>query len=222
MASVLSMDAVRFLRDLGEHNEREWFQANKKRYEAALKGPLQALAAEVNEGVRAISPDHALDDPRRAVSRINRDTRFSADKSPYTTHLRVGFHDADRPQGTSAGFYFGISPLGIGVGCGVWLPPPSAMEALRRHIDTHPGALEAALAAVAGDYPEVHGERYKRVPKPWAADHPAAELLKHKGLYIKTELGLTPLDGGDPADAILDHFRRIAPVLAFIHEGLAC
>src|SRR5262245_9835784 len=95
-----------FLRDLSAHNEREWFNANKDRYQRAYKEPGGAFMAELRPRVEAL-----VDRPVAArVFRIHRDTRFSKDKTPYHTYLRVAFHPETAPgeQRRRGGFFFGL------------------------------------------------------------------------------------------------------------------
>lgn len=213
--------SIDFLVDLSENNTKEWFQANKKRYEAELKKPARALMAEVNEQLLAISPDHARDVPHKALNRINRDIRFSKDKTPYNTRVWGGFHNQARPKGGGAGYFVGISPDGVGIGCGCWAPPKEYMVPLRQHIAANHADLTGAMAALPDSFGEVRGDKYKRVPKPWDSDHPAGELLKHKGLHWVAELPLEVGLADDFVSVIADHFRALQPIVQFLDDGLA-
>ncbi len=208
-----------FLADLAAHNERAWFQANKKRYEAELKAPSWALVEAINAELAQISPAHVTP-PGKAISRINRDTRFSQDKTPYRTQVWGGFHDATRPKGGAAGFYFGISPVGVGVGAGLWMAPKDELGRLRSYIAEHPAQLLAILADLRPEYGEVQGEKLKRVPRPWDLEHPGAELLKHKGLFVKRDLGLELATSERLVPTLAARFRELLPLVRYLDAAL--
>ncbi len=220
MTAPFPVAGLDFLRDLSANNTKAWFQANRKRYERELKLPGRALVDAVNCELSAISPSHVTP-AGKAISRINRDIRFSKDKTPYNVKLWAGFHDTTRPKGASAGYYFGFGLDGAGVGAGAWMPPKEFIGPLRAHIAEHHAELEAVLAALPGEYGELDGERYKRVPKPFPPDHPAGEWLKHKGFHIRKELPLELVATEDFVPAIGQAFRELKPLVDFLGAGLA-
>ena len=95
--------SLAFLRDLDANNDRDWFQANKKRYERDLEAPGRALVEAVNARLEDLSPAHVTP-PGKAINRINRDVRFSQDKTPYNVKLWAKFLPSDRPKGLGAGY----------------------------------------------------------------------------------------------------------------------
>src|SRR5215468_7779429 len=98
-------DAVTFLKALKRNNRREWFQPRKDQYETAVRAPMQAVVDQLAIDMRSFAPEVVVD-PKRAIFRIYRDTRFSEDKSPYKTHIAASFpwRGAQRHEG--AGLYF--------------------------------------------------------------------------------------------------------------------
>lgn len=222
MSYVLPAAALRFLADLEANNDTAWFAANKKRYEKELKEPSRALAEAVNDVMGGISPAHASDTPHKAVSRINRDIRFSADKTPYNTHVWMGFHASAAPKGTAAGYYLGFSHKDWGVGAGAWAPEKEQLEALRAHIAAEHQTLRAivetpAFAAVFGG---LQGEALKRVPKPYDTDHPAGEWLKLKGVYVRAQGDVALLTSADLLPEVERRFALLRPLVEFLSEGL--
>lgn len=220
MTFVFPQEGLDFLEDLALNNERDWFQANKKRYESALKKPTRLLVDAINAELERISPQHVTP-AAKAISRINRDTRFSKDKTPYKTQVWAGFHDASRPKGSAAGFYFGISPTGVGVGGGLWMAPRERIGSLRSHIAAHPSELLGILADLEQDYGPAQGEKLKRVPRPWDAEHPGAELLKHKGLFLKRDLGLELATSDQLVPTVARCFEEMLPLVRYLDRGLA-
>ena len=208
-----------FLRDLEANNNTEWFQANKKRYEAELKAPARALVRAINEEMYAISDRHVTD-PGKAISRINRDIRFSKDKTPYNTHVWAGWHPQGVAKGSGAGFHFGFSHDSAGVGCGAWSPDKARIERLRAHLAEHYPEWTGLLGALDFEVTIGTQNALKRVPKPYPPDHPAAELLKMKGVHLKADLPPSSITSEDLVDQVSDRFRQLSPIVAFMNRGL--
>lgn len=206
-----------YLSDLAHNNNTEWFRANKKRYEAELKKPARALVAAVNDELARLSPRHVTP-PGKAINRINRDIRFSKDKTPYNVKVWAGFHDATQPKGAAAGYYFGFDLEGLAVGCGAWRPPKPQIDHLRAHIAANHGELAQILETL--DMGPLQGEAYKRVPKPWPADHPAGHWLKHKGFHIRAELDPALITSPDLVPEIARQMARLQPLVEFLDHGL--
>ena len=221
MSATVPAATIQFLRDLSANNTKEWFQANKKRYEAELKQPARAIVAEVNAALGQLSPAHATEKPFKALNRINRDIRFSKDKTPYNTRVWAGYHNQTVPKGHGAGYYFGFSPDGFGIGCGAWAPPKDALANLRAHIAANHEQLKAALDALPDGYGELDGDKLKRVPKPFDPDHPAGEWLKHKGFHTRIEFDVEEALRDDFVDLVLSHFGHMQPIVNFLDEGMA-
>jgi uncharacterized protein (TIGR02453 family) len=210
-----------FLRDLAANNEKEWFQANKARYERDLKVPTRELVAALNDELVRIAPDHVTD-PAKAVNRINRDIRFSHDKTPYNTKVWAGFVNQTAPKGCSAGFYFGFGVDEAGVGAGIWMPPKDRLEALRAHFAAHYQRYYevAERQGYAERFVGSQSPRYKRVPAPYAADHPAASLLTLKGVHVSALIDLGLLTSPELVPTIAETFEKLAPLVALLDEGL--
>src|SRR5919198_3602122 len=119
-----------FLRDLRENNDREWFNANKQRYEDDVKEPALEFVSDFAPLLEEISP-HLVADPRPvggSLFRIYRDTRFSKDKTPYKTHLGAHFfHESAKRAPSVPGFYLHVQPGESFVAAGIWHPDPKAL-----------------------------------------------------------------------------------------------
>jgi len=190
-------EAVDFLADLAEHNDRAWFQPRKGEYERLLKGPLEALCLALDEEfARRRIPLTA--DPRRSPFRIYRDVRFSKDKSPYKTNVGASFAYADRAADGSltplgdrrGGGYFHLQPGEIFVGGGMWHPEPGPLAAWRAMVATDPDRVHQAIddPAFVGRFGGVDGERAKRMPAGFPAEHADAALLTLKDVTFGRRL----------------------------------
>jgi len=181
--SPFGPELFRFLRDLAENNNRDWFQANKSRYEDCVKEPALRFISDFGPWLAKISP-HFTAIPKASggsLFRIYRDTRFSADKTPYKTHLGIRFPHRRRRDVHAPGYYLHIEPGASFVGVGVWKPSGETLRQIRDGIVADPDGWRAAI----GD-PEfrerfqVGGSSLKRAPRGYDADHPLIEDLRRK------------------------------------------
>lgn len=210
-----SRDAVQFLVDLALHNERSWFQPRKGEYERLLKEPLEALCVALGERFEAKHlPLRA--DPSRSPFRIYRDVRFSADKSPYKTHISASFPWAG--DGGGVGAYFHFQPGEMYAGGGMWHPEPAQLAAWRQAVDTDLESVEDVLQSpeFVGNFGEVSGDRLKRVPAGFAADHPGAELLKLKDVTFGRRLSDDEALSPDLPETLVDTFAAAIPLLRLL------
>lgn len=181
---LFTKDAQAFLRELAQHNNKAWFEANKARYEEELRQPALELVRALEGPLHKLSPHLLVSDKKvgGSLMRIHRDVRFAKDKSPYNTHLALRFH-LNAPKGESApGFYIGIDADGLTLGAGLYGPDASAMAKVRARIDAEPKAWKRARDAKAAREAgwAFEGESLKRPPKGFDADHPLLEDLKRK------------------------------------------
>jgi uncharacterized protein (TIGR02453 family) len=187
-------EAIQFLADLAENNERSWFQPRKADYEKLLKEPLEAFVAALGERFRARRiPLKA--DPARAPFRIYRDVRFSKDKSPYKTNIAASFPWAETPGGAEdgphgVGGYFHLSPGEIYVGGGMWHPEKPRLDRFRALIVDDPRRVHEAIEdrEFVAHFGTISGDRLQRVPTGHPADHPDADLLKLKDVTFGRRL----------------------------------
>jgi uncharacterized protein (TIGR02453 family) len=220
-------EAIQFLADLAQNNDRSWFQPRKDDYEELLKRPLEALCVALDERFRARSiPLRA--DPRRSPFRIYRDVRFAKDKSPYKTNLGASFPwDGSGPErskgvegagpGGIAG-YFHLEPGEIFAGGGMWHPERSRLVAFRKRIVEDPDSVRAAFGEpdFVESFGEIGGDRLQRVPPGYPADHPSADLLRLKDVVFSRRL--SDADAASPGlpDLLADLYAAATPALRFL------
>ncbi|MGZ6294448.1 MAG: DUF2461 domain-containing protein [Candidatus Limnocylindrales bacterium] len=214
-------EAIQFLADLAMNNERAWFQPRKGEYERLLRDPLAALCAALAERFAARGlPLRA--DPLRSPFRIYRDTRFSRDKSPYKTHVSADFPwtegEAAEWGGHGIGGYFHFQPGEIYGGGGMWHPAQSRLAGWRRLVDGDPTRVRAALdePGFVAAFGAVSGDRLKRVPPGYAADHPEAELLKLKDVTFGRRLADAEALSPELPDTITTTFVAALPLLRLL------
>jgi len=167
-----------FLAGLKANNEKAWFEAHRADYEAGFRAPADTFSALVAAELDAMTGAHQT----VKVYRIHRDVRFSKDKTPYNGHLHISFHPAEGPA-PRPGWFFGVQPDRVLLGAGVFEMGGAALDAYRARAAGPEGEdLEAALAGMTAAGFEVGEPNLKRVPAPYAPDHPRGALLRRKSL----------------------------------------
>jgi uncharacterized protein (TIGR02453 family) len=218
-------DAIQFLADLAEHNDRAWFQPRKPDYERLLKVPLEQLCRTLDERFRErLIPLSA--DPSRSPFRIYRDVRFSKDKSPYKTNVGASFGYAEREpdgtpvsgQGRRGGGYFHLSPGEIYVGGGMWHPDPGPLRSWRELVLQEPARVHDALdePAFVARFGAVGGERSKRPPTGIPADHPEMSLLTLKDVTFGRRLDDREAFSPDLPDILAADLATAVPLLRLL------
>jgi uncharacterized protein (TIGR02453 family) len=224
-------EAIQFLADLAQNNDRAWFQPRKAEFERLLKEPMEAMIEALAEAF-ATRGVPMLADPKRSPFRIYRDTRFSKDKSPYKTHLGATFpwvggpepgvvsagggHD-ERAHGN--GGYFHFEPGEMYAGGGMWRMEKPRLDAFRRRVLEDPEAVRAALFD-AGFVAEFGGaephDSLQRVPPGFPKDHPLAELFRWKDVVFGRRLSDAEVLSPDLPDRLVAAWANAAPVYRFL------
>jgi uncharacterized protein (TIGR02453 family) len=180
-------DTVRFFSGLRRNNNRDWFAAHRDLYEEHVLTPSKAFVVAIGERLRRVVPRIvAVPLVNKSIFRLNRDTRFSLDPSPYKTNLGLYFWEGTKPRMESAGFYFHLEPPDLWLGGGMYMFPDALLPKYRRAVvDPKLGREIRAIVDELGrrNGVEVGGLHYKRVPAGYDPRHPNAELLRHNGLY---------------------------------------
>lgn len=221
MAVRISQNTLDFFADLRDNNTREWFHAHRTEYARLVKEPMRELVGAVNHVLRAVAPEYAGGDDH-AMSRPNRDVRFSADKSPYRTDISAVFPCRGRPKEEAAGFFIRLDGSGVEVLGGAYMPAAAPLAAIRRAIAHDGGSLEAlvtapSLVALMG---ALQGECLQRVPSGFDSHHPAAALLRHKQFYFAQRLPRRVALGSGLESAIAERLRALTPFVRWMDRAM--
>jgi uncharacterized protein (TIGR02453 family) len=214
--------ALKFLRGLSRHNDRDWFNERKPLYEAELKAPILAVIGKVNEAMLDFAPDHVRD-PAKTMFRIYRDTRFSKDKRPYKDHVGAWWARHGLEKTSGGGFYLQVSATEMIVAAGVYMPGPEQLLAIRRQLlDGHEEFRALAGSAKLRDAGMLAMEpaSLARAPKGFPADHPGIDLIRQRqwgvSARLPVELALSP----NFADEVARHFALAAPLVDWLNRPL--
>jgi uncharacterized protein (TIGR02453 family) len=215
-------DAVEFLSELEQNNDREWFDKNRKRYEASVKKPMVAFAAEMIGRMQVLDPQITTL-PNKAVFRIHRDTRFSKDKTPYKTNAGMVISRGEKGDHMTPGLYFHFDARSVGVASGVYMLEPAQVQSMRSHL-----AANAAEFAKLLDDPEfkkhfgtIVGEKNKVIAPEFREAAVAQPLLYNKQFYYWAELGSDALFRDDLPEVVMAHVKAAQPMNAFLSKGVA-
>lgn len=189
-------DLTQFLTELSENNNRPWFLWNKPRYDILRVEFLDTVAQLIREVAR-FDRAVAACDPKKAVFRIHRDTRFSKDKTPYKTHFSAGIAPGDKRKpsdGAGPTYYFHIEGDGkLLMGAGEYMPPPARLKAIRQHVVNDATGFANMLKnrPLRATYGDLQNEgMLQRVPKGFDPGHPHADYLRHKSFFVWIEVPL--------------------------------
>lgn len=217
---ALPPDLLDFIRELELNNNREWFQANKPRYETSVKQPVEELAATMIERMKEVFP--GLDvTPNDVLFRIYRDVRFSRDKSPYKTHLGMAIGPKGRHDPNSTSCYFHVGPREMFFGSGYYMVDPQQLRTLRTHIAANLDEFAARLEdrEFKLRLGTVQGERNKVLPPEFRAAGERQPLLYNKQFYYGTTLEAEEALREDLPDHLMTLTRAALPMNAFLRRA---
>jgi uncharacterized protein (TIGR02453 family) len=212
--------SLSFIADLKNNNNREWFQANRSRYEDA-RGEFIAFVEILVSEIGVFDPDLGPVNPRNTIFRINRDIRFSKDKSPYKTNFGSFIIKGGRKSG-NAGYYFHLEPGGTFIGGGIYYPEAEILKRVREEIYGNPEEFREIIKEnTFYDYfGEMYDHRLKTVPKGYPKDFEHIDLLRYKS-YIVSKAYKDKLASGDGLlEETIKAFRLMYPLIRFINFAL--
>ena len=213
----------KFLRDLKKNNTREWFQANRSRYESDVRGPLLDFIEDFAPHLAKLSP-HFVADPRKnggSMFRIHRDTRFSKDKTPYKTHTAVQFRHERAKDAHVPSFYLHLEPGSVFAATGTWRPDTASAKKIRDAIAAKPAECKRATSGKAiRAMCTFEGESLKRPPRGFDPEHPLIEDLKRKDFLAVAAFSQTDACGADFLALFTRFCRAVGPYTAFLTKAL--
>ena len=219
----LTPTAFKFLKDLGANNNRDWFQANKQRFEDDLREPALQFIRDFAPHLAKISPYFRADDRKSGGSmfRIYRDTRFSKDKSPYKTYTGLQFRHEQGKDAHCPGYYLHLQPKEIFVGVGIWHPDGDTLKMIRAAIDDDPSRWKKVSRGKGFTKVfELGGDSLKRAPKGYAVDHPLIDDLKRKDFIAATQLTQKDVTRPDFVKQFATLCKTGSPLVEFLCDAL--
>jgi len=213
-----------FLRELKASNERVWFTEHKAEYQQAY-GEMLDTVVQLLVAISGFDRDIAVSglDPKSCLMRINRDIRFSRDKSPYKTNFFAFISKGGR-KGPYGGYYFHLEPGASFAGGGIYMPEPAVLDLVRREIDARFGEWQSIISGkeFSTHFPEgiLPSGKLVRPPKGYEGTNPAIEYLKFKGYFTRRFFSDREVTGSGSAMHLADVFRSVTPLVHFLNRSL--
>jgi uncharacterized protein (TIGR02453 family) len=224
MASYFSPATFRFLRGLARNNERAWFHAHKDAYEEHVRAPFQRLLGDLQPDLRTVSA-HYRADPKTvggSLFRIQRDTRFASDKSPYKSWQGARLFHARSREVPAPSFYLHLQPGRCFVGAGLWHPDTATQRQVRQFIVDNPAGWEAAAHASAfrRRYVMEDGEMLVRPPRGFPPDFAFIDDLRHRNFVASRAIEDSVMLGPRLRATIARDLRALAPFVDYLCAAL--
>ncbi len=219
---AISKETLNFLKDLNVNNNRDWFLANKNRYETA-KAEFEQFIASLLLEITRFDSGIAHFTAKECIFRIYRDVRFSSDKSPYKTHFGAHVTPASRKSDihSRAGYYIHIAPGASMLAGGAYQPDPDWLRGIRNEIAHDAGPFRTILKAPAFKkyFETMEGEQLKTTPRDFPADHPEIELLRYKSFLATHKCADAQVIQSGFLEHATETFRALYPFNHYLNEA---
>lgn len=220
---MLQPATLKFLKNLRKNNNKPWFDAHRDEYDAAR--------SDFEQFIQAVLDGHSKNDPdlkeltaKKCLFRINRDVRFSKDKSPYKSNFGASMDKGGKKSGL-AGYYFHLEPGKSFVGGGLWMPEPPVVKRVRQEIDY--SLEEFKKIVTAKKFKSYYGDLYTgenvqlaKVPQGFEKDNPAAEYLRFKSWLVLHELPDAELTSTSLVKNTIEAYKLLQPLTRFLNRAV--
>ncbi|MBS1946891.1 MAG: DUF2461 domain-containing protein [Bacteroidetes bacterium] len=220
---MLQTSTIKFLKELKKNNNKPWFDANREKYEEAKK--------DFGQFIQSVIDKQAKKDPsvkelkaKDCMFRINRDIRFSKDKSPYKTNFGASINRGGK-KSIFAGYYFHCEPGESFSGGGIWMPMPPELKKVRQEIDYNFDEFKKIIQSKK--FQSAFGELYRgddislsKIPQGFEKNNPAAGYLKLKSFIAMKKISEADLSSHNLEKITLTTFDALQPLVEFINKAL--
>lgn len=205
-------DFNQFFKDLAKNNNKEWFDANRKRYEASVKTPFNAFVAEAIKRIARHDKNVRIE-PKDAIFRINKDIRFSKDKTPYKLEASAIISPAGRKDHATPGIYFAFGPESLKFYGGAYQPEKDQLERIRTAIMRDGKGFRKVISgkAFVTMFKEVQGEANKVLPAEFKAAAAKEPLIANKQFYVGAEKPAKLVTDPKLMELMMDHYLAMCP-----------
>ena len=218
---MLQLSTLKFLKELQKNNNRPWFEAHRKQYELA-KEDFLLLTEKLITGIGAFDKPIALLKAKECTFRINRDVRFSKNKSPYKNNI-AGYFNRKGKKGNGAGYYLHIEPGKSFAAGGIWMPEPKDLIKIRQEIDYSFDDWKKIISnqSFKKTFAEgIKGEALVRPPKGYEEDNPAIQYLKQKSFIVSKPFTDTEVQSKTFVKEVANTFKAMKPMLDFLNAAV--
>jgi len=212
----------KFFTSLAKNNKKEWFDKNRKIYENHVKDPFRGFVEEMIVRIHADNPN-VLINTSEAIFRINRDIRFSKDKTPYKTHMSAFISPGGKKAKEDPGIYFQLGVDGIRIYSGIHLPNKDNLEKIRRAIANNPDKFISIISGkkFKSKFGEILGEKHKRIPPEFKEAAAKQPLLANKDFYVMANLDESFIINSKLSELLMEYYFIAKPLLVFFTKSLS-
>jgi uncharacterized protein (TIGR02453 family) len=218
---MLQLSTLKFFKDLQKNNNRPWFEAHRKQYELA-KEDFLLLTEKLIAGIAAFDKPIAHLKAKECMFRINRDVRFSKDKSPYKNNIACYFNRNGK-KGNGAGYYLHIEPGKSFAAGGIWMPEPKDLIKIRQEIDYSFDDWKKIISnpSFKKTFAEgIKGEALVRPPKGYEEDNPAIQYLKQKSFIVSKPFTDADVQSKMFVKDVATTFKAMKPMIDFLNAAV--
>lgn len=211
-----------FLSELKEHNQKEWMDGNRSYYEQA-KNEFKSLVSDILESMKKIDPSLEMLSVNDCIFRLNRDIRFSADKTPYKSWMAAVMSEGGK-KSLNAVYYLHLQPGGESmVAGGMYQPAGEQLRKIRQEVDYNAAELKQIVEApdFRKYFGEIQGEKLSRAPKGYAPEHPNIEFLKLKSFLAVRNFTDQEVTSPGFTDQVIETFRAVQPLNDFLNVAVS-
>ena len=216
------LTVLNFIKDLTENNNRDWFNANKERYQESLE-IFRGFAGELLAGISLFDPSLGNLEPKDTIFRIYKDVRFSRDKLPYKTQFGCWMAKGGR-KSTDAGYYFHLEPGKSFMAAGVWMPPREQLNLIRQEIMYQPDSyLKLIGKADMKEYYERGGKEdmLKKGPAGFPKDFKYMDELKYKHYIWSRSYSDSAIQASGFASSVVKDYEGLFPVVSYLNQAMS-
>jgi len=214
-------DFIDFFSELQENNNRDWFHAQKKRYETSAKQPFMVFVQEVINHMQEIDQSITME-AKEAMFRINRDIRFSKDKSPYKTHMAAIISSGGKKDMTTPGIYLQLSAEDARIYSGIYMTDKNQLQQIREFIASNLDRFDQLIndKEFVKHFGEIRGEKNKRLPKEFQEIERQQPLIANKAFYYFATFKPTDILKDDFEKKVMDYYKATFDLKDFFTEAL--
>ena len=215
---------ISYLNKLSKNNTREWFEANRDKYNSDFLEPCFRFVVEMGDKLQDIDPDIvAIPKVDKSIFRLHRDVRFSKDKTPYKTNAGLYFWNGKMKKMDASGFYFHLEPKLFGVGLGIYMFPPHLLKKYRNVVSDSSTSreLHQIVRSLEKKGFSVGGKKFKKTPKGYDSNILYPGYLLYDGIYAWYESDtFSKIDGGKSVNYIFKVFKEMLPLHRWLIKRL--
>lgn len=219
--AFFSTDFVTFLKELAANNHKDWFDANRKRYEKEVKEPFKAFVGVMINHLQQEDPK-LLIEPKHCIFRINRDIRFSKDKTPYKTTISAAIARGGKKDMVYPGLYFELNPEKVGVYGGVYMPDKQQLEDIRYYIANNLEEWQKLLKdkEFTSKFETIRGEKNKRLPKDLQPVGEQEPTVYNKQFYYMAKLSPKLITDPKLDEKLMEYHHAALPIRTFLAKAV--